>query len=144
MRTCGKCKIEQGLDSYHGNGYGGLRPDCKTCCNEVSKVKARARREADPEGTRAYQRAYLLRKTYGVESSDVDAQLALQGGVCAICGKAPSEKKGLSLDHNHDCGSPRGMLCDSCNLALGLFQDDVLLLSLAIEYLKNPPWEGNK
>ena len=56
-------------------------------------------------------------------------------GRCEICGTAPEPKRKLSLDHNHVTGNLRGLLCRYCNLGLGAFKDDPLLLLGAIEYL---------
>jgi hypothetical protein len=43
------------------------------------------------------------------------------GGVCAVCGKKP---KKLNVDHNHESGEIRGLLCKECNLAIGLIKDN--------------------
>lgn len=57
-----------------------------------------------------------------------------QGGCCAICGDKPTER--LCADHSHQSGKRRGLLCPSCNKALGFFRDDIRRLSLAIVYLR--------
>lgn len=54
-----------------------------------------------------------------------------QGGVCAICSRDLS----LHLDHNHSTGAVRGLLCGSCNRALGQFQDDPQIVARALDYL---------
>jgi len=60
-----------------------------------------------------------------------------QMGKCAICGADQNNlSKSLCLDHNHKDGTIRGLLCQNCNLALGLFQDDIEILNKAINYLK--------
>jgi hypothetical protein len=56
---------------------------------------------------------------------------------CAICGKPPSSSRALSLDHCHNTGIIRGLLCDPCNRGLGLFQDSVSHLNNAIGYLQS-------
>jgi hypothetical protein len=61
-----------------------------------------------------------------------------QKGRCAICGKHQSElKRGLFVDHNHDTNVVRGLLCHNCNVGMGNLQDDIKLLSKAMQYLKN-------
>jgi hypothetical protein len=59
-----------------------------------------------------------------------------QGGVCAICSK-PDEVEGrrMAIDHNHDTGAVRGLLCGNCNRGLGNFQDDIDMLKKATDYL---------
>ena len=58
-----------------------------------------------------------------------------QGGVCAICG-GDGGSYNLNVDHDHDTGRIRGLLCSNCNAALGSFQDSEILLRLAIAYLR--------
>lgn len=55
-------------------------------------------------------------------------------GKCEIC-EAAVDAKSVNIDHNHDTGEVRGLLCKSCNLGLGLFKDNVGALKKAIEYL---------
>jgi hypothetical protein len=57
-----------------------------------------------------------------------------QGGVCAICSKH-QERRPLNVDHCHNTGTIRGLLCDKCNMAIGLLEDDATLLRKAQEYL---------
>lgn len=75
---------------------------------------------------------------YGLTVEQYDAMLLEQKGVCAICGKqeALSSKGVLSIDHDHNSGKVRGLLCDTCNRGLGHFYDNVSLLHNAIKYLK--------
>jgi hypothetical protein len=56
-----------------------------------------------------------------------------QMGLCAICGHAPIGS--FHIDHDHVTGRVRGLLCRNCNLALGLFGDDVPALTRAVTYL---------
>lgn len=73
-----------------------------------------------------------LRK-YGITTDDYLSLLAKQEEACAICHK-PSEL--LCVDHDHDSGQVRGLLCDSCNKLLGFSGDSPEVLTNAIEYLK--------
>lgn len=58
-----------------------------------------------------------------------------QGDICSICKKPADALKALALDHCHETGKIRGLLCTKCNMGLGLFDDDVTKLKAAIEYL---------
>jgi len=74
------------------------------------------------------RRRYVSLETYREKRKDKE---------CEICGKTVTEnKKDLAIDHCHTTGKIRGVLCDSCNLGLGKFKDDLTLLSAAVEYLK--------
>lgn len=78
-------------------------------------------------------------ETYGLEAGEYDLLLANQDGVCAICQRKPGAKR-LAVDHNHDTGEVRGLLCRACNRdVLGHLRDDPEALQRAISYLTNPP-----
>lgn len=68
--------------------------------------------------------------------TDYDVMLEKQGGGCAVCGVRPPEGKSLAVDHNHETGAVRGILCDKCNQAIGSFKDSPALLRKAAEYLE--------
>ena len=75
-------------------------------------------------------------KRYGINQLDYTKMLEAQDHSCAICGtEDPSPKKYLCVDHNHDTGEVRGLLCHSCNTGLGMFKDDPNNLLKANEYL---------
>jgi hypothetical protein len=76
-----------------------------------------------------------LKRNYGITYDDYVQMLKAQNGVCAICGKA-EEKKRLAVDHCHNTGKIRGLLCGMCNTAIGKLNDDVQLLRKAIQYLE--------
>jgi len=75
------------------------------------------------------------------------ALLEKQGGGCAICGRTKvtngrwisTHAKDLHVDHDHETGQVRGLLCNQCNVSLGLMDDEPDRLIRAAEYLKNPP-----
>jgi len=60
---------------------------------------------------------------------------AAQGGVCAICRRKCKTGRSLAVDHNHETGQIRGLLCQKCNHAIGLFSEDTDLMMAAIDYL---------
>lgn len=87
-------------------------------------------RKAKPDVYKAIQKRAALKYLYGITESDYEELVNKQGGVCAIC----REKKKLVVDHNHDTGRVRGLLCTNCNTALGKFGDG-RLLTAAVSYL---------
>ena len=87
------------------------------------------------------QRDYKLNDLYGITLENYNTMLAQQHGVCKICGKPEKVKfngvtKSLAVDHCHKTGKVRGLLCQACNKALGLFNDDITILQNAINYLQ--------
>jgi hypothetical protein len=78
-------------------------------------------------------------KTYGLEPGEYAELLAFQGGTCAIpsC-RATGKAKQLAVDHDHETGEPRGILCGNHNyLLLGRFVND---LQAGLEYIADPPY----
>lgn len=88
-----------------------------------------------------YTRSGALLRVYGITVEQYDAMLAEQGGVCALCGKPPAMNGGpsgnrLHVDHDHETGRVRALLCSTCNISLGGFRDDPVLLRKAADYLE--------
>lgn len=78
-----------------------------------------------------------LSNSYGITMVGYNTLLKAQDGICAICGKTPKENgQRLGVDHDHRTGVVRGLLCSSCNTALGFFRDNPELLAKAITYLR--------
>src|SRR6185369_3832400 len=75
-----------------------------------------------------------IKHNYGILPEHYQAMLEYQGGVCAICRNAPTEH--LCVDHCHDTGRIRGLLCRKCNTGLGCYEDDAELMDMAIKYLR--------
>jgi len=65
-------------------------------------------------------REYKMRSRYGIEIEEYDAMVEAQHGECAICHKSLGQKN-LFIDHNHETGRIRGLLCRKCNTAIGFF-----------------------
>ena len=106
------------------NNYTPTAPSQKYCCVAC-------------KGKTAY-----YQRNYGITESEYEVKKYLQDHTCMICGtegfiigkNGHSEK--LVVDHDHDTGQVRDLLCHNCNRALGLFQDNVEILSAACSYLE--------
>ena len=107
----------------------------KKCINLDRK---KAYREMNPDAIKDQK----LKTAFGLSLEVYNNMLSAQGGVCAICKKEESvlsvkgKTKSLAVDHCHTTGRVRGLLCQKCNQALGLFDDDLERLNSAISYLK--------
>ena len=95
-----------------------------------------ARNKANPEAFRRSQRTHRLRKIYGIDQAEYDAMFERQGGRCAICRRPPKSGRRLHVDHDHDTGKVRGLLCMPCNVFIGWIAEDVIVLKRAIAYLR--------
>lgn len=77
-----------------------------------------------------------LKKKFGINYNQYQKILEEQNHKCFICEEEePADNRILSVDHCHNTGRVRGLLCSNCNTALGKFKDDISLLTRAIEYL---------
>jgi hypothetical protein len=119
----------------------------------TAKMRARmkAKRAANPEGEREKNRVYNIAyrernrdvlkvkrlARHGLTLDDHNALLASQNGGCAICGSTvPGGKGDFHIDHCHETGTVRGLLCHSCNTGLGLFLDEPARLRDAALYVE--------
>lgn len=86
---------------------------------------------------RSCRRDRDMERIYGLSISDIQEMLFNQNNKCAICKIEFTEDFNgrYRVDHDHKTGNVRGLLCNDCNRALGLFKDDKSALSTAIEYL---------
>lgn len=83
------------------------------------------------------QRDQKLQIAYKITLLEYNELFIIQNGKCAICGKHQTEfKKAMGVDHNHNTGEIRGLLCSCCNRALGLFSDNIERLKSAIRYME--------
>jgi hypothetical protein len=81
-----------------------------------------------------------IKRKYGVSIERYNSMLKEQENVCAICGNPPDEHTQLYIDHNHETGAVRGLLCRDCNFGLGFFRDNIASLQNAVDYLKKFVW----
>ena len=77
-------------------------------------------------------RHYRLKHKYGIGAAEVDAMIAAQGGLCALCEVRPATQ----VDHDHKTGKVRAILCLLCNAGMGAFKDDPNIIRNAIAYLE--------
>lgn len=159
MKRCKKCgELKPFSEYYRATGMkDGHRSECKACHVARQKLWYQANREKaiadvkqwqheNREHLLQYRKAYRkrrkvqdrdqhLKRTFGFSLVEYELMLVDQGGGCAICGKQPVASA-LHVDHDHESGEIRGLLCVGCNNALGQFRDDVALLARASNYLE--------
>jgi hypothetical protein len=84
-----------------------------------------------------YKREYHFKNKYGISVEEYDAMRIKQAFKCLLCDKheIDTPRKSLCVDHDHETGKVRGLLCESCNQALGLFYDNANTLRKAAQYL---------
>jgi hypothetical protein len=93
--------------------------------------------KAHPEKVKVWNRQRALKNKYGITTDEYDAFYKSQDGKCAICGCIkPEPEKCFAVDHNHNTGNIRGLLCSNCNTGIGMLQDNSDLLRIAADYLE--------
>ncbi|MDT3441697.1 endonuclease VII domain-containing protein [Pseudofrankia sp. BMG5.37] len=132
-RVCPDCGERKPAAEFAAkkNAADGLHTYSRPCNNARSYASARRLHGS----TRS--RALLLR--YGLTEQDVEAMVAEQRGLCAICVERPA----AHVDHDHRAGWVRGVLCFTCNVGLGNFGDDEYGLRLAARYLRMHQHRGS-
>ena len=90
-----------------------------------------------PRDKQYYSASYARRNKYDLNEEQYRELVEHQNNHCAICNLPATEgKRGLSVDHDHETGEIRGLLCTRCNTGLGQLRDDPKLLDKAISYLR--------
>ena len=148
LRVCKKC----GLTASTSDELELFQPDpsskysrrrlCIPCYRSKLKEDRNKVRVPKTKNTFNSKRDKRLFHTFGIRESEYEDILVEQNHKCKICGaKGNSDRNGvrysnLAVDHCHDTGVVRGLLCMKCNIGLGNFQDNVIYLESAINYLK--------
>lgn len=101
-----------------------LDAKCKGMCMSHYGKQRWADGHRPPSANPESRRRAHIRHRYGIDPDDYDALRAEQGGVCAICKREQHGSPGhwkniLCVDHDHDTGRVRGLLCNDCNLMVG-------------------------
>jgi hypothetical protein len=138
-KVCSKCGEEKDISLFYKRvaSTDGYNPQCKACVLAHHKSYTR-RKKAVREALKADTRKDLnLRYHYKISLSTYEEMLRDQEGICAICGRGPEDfKRAFAVDHDHESGAVRGILCPDCNRGLGGFRDNIELVEKALEYLK--------
>ncbi len=155
MKLCPKCGNTKSLDDFYKDKRrpNGVRSWCKDCDLEANrqqrkqsdyreKKRKRWQRYYARPGVRAHicekskasRKKHHLKSKYGLTIADVVEMQKQQGNKCAICGC--KFNKPHHIDHDHNTGAVRGLLCGECNLGLGKFRDSLFILKAAIQYLE--------
>lgn len=163
VKECSQCRVMLPLSDFysHSEGKYGVHSFCKTCHKEDSRVreitnpesykvrrlehKKKYRENVDPQILARSRKNTDYKRKYGLSLEEADIILKGQRGLCAnrACGKEISisigskKKEGTAcVDHCHDTGKVRGILCNSCNTSLGHLEQKNKVMGLT-DYLHN-------
>ena len=102
---------------------------------QKNKTKVKRKRNQRSRENPSIEKAKSLRRHYGITLDEWQLMWEDQDGKCAICGKHFLKPSNANVDHNHETGKIRGLLCGRCNRGLGHFYDNTELLMKVIKYL---------
>ena len=126
--TLGFSKNKQRKDGYDNR--------CKTCRTRIETERMANLSDEQREAYRATWRKKNFRnkyRKYGLTFEEYEAMYKEVTGICRLC---KTHHEFLVVDHDHDTGRVRGLLCNHCNLGLGHFRDSIHSLQSAIDYLR--------
>ena len=134
--NCLRCGVEMNL-----NGAATvIQIYCSKKCSSAAKRQRIKELETSESKARdiRYKYEWRLKKKYGMTPEYYQTILIKQNYKCAICNQRQEDTKDgyLVVDHNHNNGKHRGLLCRPCNAALGGLGDSIELLKSSITYLE--------
>jgi hypothetical protein len=154
LKKCGKCETDKNISEFYVLKSGNTTSWCRDCqrkaASDWGKANTQKKKEAHRRWYLKYGKSYYkknkkryqeigrsssLKRLYGITETEYESMFRSQNGVCGICSVAPISER-LCVDHNHATGKVRGLLCKSCNVAIGRFEDDRERLRNAINYLE--------
>lgn len=140
-KQCQLCKLTKDTSHFHKSksnkdGYGSY---CKPCKYEANKKSDSKRLSENRIRFLEQRKNWHLKQTYGITLDHYKKLLKKQDYKCAICNKPEAEEiyRRLAVDHCHDTLKIRGLLCQRCNRAIGLFKNNADNLRAAIVYLES-------
>ena len=142
-KVCTACEVSKPLDEFYRSQAGkyGRESRCKDCAKAAYRSRSKEYESRPERQANAYARNRRRQYAkYGITPEGYNAFFEQQSGRCAICGTDKPGGKGrkrnlFAVDHDHDTGKVRALLCSECNVGIGLFRDDPDLLLRAIGYL---------
>ena len=148
-KTCNACSKTKPLSDFHysNSGSGKRKSKCKECqakyFQEYRAKNTLRLQEKWRDASKRYhsydnRRLRTLRK-YNLTLDEYNDILESQDNKCLIC----KRKMALVIDHDHETGVVRGLLCNACNLAIGYFEDSTERLESAVKYINAGKRNGN-
>jgi hypothetical protein len=139
QKDCSVCGNRKPFDCFYNykNKSDGKSYRCKDC-DDLARKKWK---EDNLVSSKLSMRKNNLKSKYGISLDAYNYLLRHQGYRCAICETTENNVIGershwnFAVDHNHDTGKVRGLLCNQCNRAIGMLKDDATLLRKAADYL---------
>lgn len=135
-KTCSICREVKILEEFHRNN--GSRDGRAAVCRPCAIKQVRIWEINNPEKFALNQRRHIMKSKYGITLEQYAEMLKAQNGGCSICGrKRNPPKEPLVVDHDHQSGTVRSLLCNRCNGGMGLLGDNPERLRAAADYIEH-------
>lgn len=148
-KFCNKCQTLKPISEFckykEGSKRKGYRYACKKCLTALAnswKSKNKEKYDKYREGyvnnpeTKKRAKFNSIKHEYGLSKDEWYKILKSQGNCCALCKESSDELTFYQVDHCHETGKIRGILCRRCNLVLGCAKDKIETIKNALIYLK--------
>lgn len=147
MKICNLCQQEKPFSAFNKaktnkNGTICYQSKCKSCYNKVGieryhKLSIDEKRKRSSQNYMGfdYFKNYRLQKNYGITQAIFEKMYIMQDGKCYLC-ERKIEGKEVKVDHCHETGKIRKLLCHNCNTSLGLLNENPVLFYKCADYLK--------
>lgn len=150
-RNCSKCLEFFEWSNFYkkSNGPNGHTTECKQCTKKYQDTRRierakylREYRKNNPDKTKQH----IVKSKYGLSKEKYEELILSSNGLCQSCGEPESfmkngEVRSLSIDHDHNTGAVRGLICNSCNRAIGFAKENADRLQACAEYLRRASLE---
>lgn len=146
-KSCVKCREVKPIEEFpvqskSPSGYGKYCTDCnrenvsKWAESNPERYSDRIKRRTDKNGVRFSDSWFKIKsRVYNIPIQKLKDMFVSSEGLCEICFEYTGAN--LVIDHDHDTGEVRGLLCQQCNIGLGAFKDSQTSLIQAIQYLNS-------
>jgi hypothetical protein len=138
-KMCTTCNIAKPFEDFY-EGYKAIKQRDSTNkkyphsrCKECDHARVRIYHHKNKERLTKQMLVSHRHRRYGIDEKEYSNMILSQKNMCAICNN-PSDKT-LHIDHDHETGKVRGLLCSSCNTGIGFLKEDISILTSAIKYL---------
>lgn len=120
-KTCTACRELKPAAAFHRRGVKGRHPICGTCraATRTDRSRGKRKRPITPQQARSSR----LWTRYGISNEQYETMLIAQSGCCALCRRPPKPTRRLAVDHCHETGVVRALLCTYCNLHVGVYEN---------------------
>lgn len=144
LKHCPKCKVAKPFADFGLNkaSYDGLASHCIICIREITNTRnanpvVKEKKQAKYKRDKSKVRDSRLKMKFGISLEEYNNKLKEQNGICPGCGMTPEQNgKDFAVDHNHETGMVRGLLCSRCNAGLGFLQDNINICNNIIRYIE--------